>query len=379
MKKKINTTMTQRKHLKKHSVRLLALAATGLLLMSGLTACGASASKNAYVSETMAAASGGMYNEAAEEEAVADYDSAASIQRNSSAMMQEKGMVAEAADNGADASGADGQVDTTEIPDSRKLIRNVDLSFETTDFDTFVQDIQRKTTALGGYIESSDLSGNAYTDRHRYAYFTLRIPKPQVDTFLSFAEGEANLTRKYENTQDITLQYYDTESRKKALQSEYDRLLELMAKAESVDAVIAIEQRLSEIRYQLDSFESDLRRYDNQVDYSTITVNVSETTVLTASEKSGFWSRVQANLESNLEDLCDAGIGFLIWFLSSLPVLLALAILFYIIYRIVKMIRSRRKFKKATKVEKANLKTSELKPDTSKTPSAETHKPEEKD
>ena len=343
MKRKMDTTMMQWKHLKKHSVRLLALATTGLLLVSGLAACGAAASKSAYVSETMAAASGGMYREeAAAEEAVAD--SAANMKMNRVAALQESG------DTGADSSSSDGQVDTSEIPDSRKLIRNVDLSFETTDFDTFVQDIQSKTTALGGYIESSDLSGNAYTDRHRYAYFTLRIPKPQVDTFLSFAEGEANLTRKYENTQDITLQYYDTESRKKALQSEYDRLLELMAKAESVDAVIAIEQRLSEIRYQLDSFESDLRRYDNQVDYSTITVNVSETTVLTASEKSGFWSRVQANLESNVEDLCNAAIGLLIWFLSSLPVLLALAILFYMIYRIVKAIRNRRKARKAEKV-----------------------------
>lgn len=349
MKRKMDTTMMQWKQLKKHSVRLLALATTGLLLVSGLAACGAGASKSAYVSETMAAASGGMYREeAAEEEAVADVDSAANMKMNRVAALQESG------DTGADSSSSDGQVATSEIPDSRKLIRNVDLSFETTDFDTFVQDIQSKTTALGGYIESSDLSGNAYTDRHRYAYFTLRIPKPQVDTFLSFAEGEANLTRKYENTQDITLQYYDTESRKKALQSEYDRLLELMAKAESVDAVIAIEQRLSEIRYQLDSFESDLRRYDNQVDYSTITVNVSETTVLTASENSGFWSRVQANLESNIEDLCDAAIGFLIWFLSSLPVLLALAILFFIIYRIVKAIRSRRMIKKA---EKAKQKT----------------------
>ena len=367
MKKKIEITMMQWKQLKKHSVRLLALATTGLLLLSGLAACGAGASKSAYVSETMAAASGGMYKEAAAEEAVADVDSAASM-KMSNAALQESG------DSGTTSSGSDGQVDTSEIPDSRKLIRNVDLSFETTDFDTFVQNIQSKTIALGGYIESSDVSGNAYTDRHRSAYFTLRIPKPQVDSFLSFAEGEANLTRKYEYTQDITLQYYDTASRKKALQSEYDRLLELMAKAESVDAVIAIEQRLSDIRYQLDSFESDLRRYDNQVDYSTITVDVNETTVLTASEKSGFWSRVQANLESNIEDLCDAAIGLLIWFLSSLPVLLALAILFFLIYRVVKMIRSRRKSRKA---EKSNKNTTELKPGTTETSSPETHKPEE--
>ena len=55
----------------------------------------------------------------------------------------------------------------------------------------------------------------------------------------------------------------------------------LMEKAESVDAIIALETRLTEVRYQIQSMESQLRTYDNQVDYATITLSVEEVTIYT--------------------------------------------------------------------------------------------------
>lgn len=359
MRKKKTEKHSKKLHLP--TARILALSLSGLLLLTGLTACGASGAKQtSYMSETMAVevANGGYENTALSADTSASSEPstfrARSLDTGSAQAKSASGenTLSESASSGT----TEESIGTDEIPADRKLIRTVDLSFETTDFDTFIKDIEQEASKLGGYVESSDLSGNESTSTRRNAYYTLRIPKTQVDSFLRFAEGEANLTRKYESTQDITLQYYDTESRKKALQAEYDRLMELLAKAESVDAVIAIEQRLSEIRYQLDSFESDLRRYDNQVDYSTVTVNVSETTVLSASESSGFWSRVQANLEQNLEDLGNAAIGLLIWFLSSLPILLALGVLLFIAYRIVKALRARRK--KSGKVKTATTEKS---------------------
>ena len=363
------------KHTHPQRTRLLTLSMTGLLILSALTACGASGAKQtSYMSETMAveAAAGSYENAAFSADTAADGSAPSTFSARSldaGSAQAKSGSADSAGSESASTGKTEESIGTDEISADRKLIRNVDLSFETTDFDTFTKELEQETAKLGGYVESSDLSGNESTSTRRNAYYTLRIPKTQVDSFLRFAEGEANLTRKYESTQDISLQYYDTESRKKALQAEYDRLMELLAKAESVDAVIAIEQRLSEIRYQLDSFESDLRRYDNQVDYSTVTVNVSETTVLSASESSGFWSRVQANLEQNLEDLGNAAIGLLIWFLSSLPILLALGVLLFIAYRIVKAIRTHRKKQKDGKVkEDSDKKTasSEVEPPTSK-------------
>jgi hypothetical protein len=342
--------------MKKNSIKLTrkkmtALAAAFVLSAMTLVACGHSSSANSDSIKS----SGSNYMAEAEMPMEVDAGTgmfARSAAKNSMDMDMdaevEGAMVAETA-----AESGNSDVATEKIPDDRKLIRNVNLSFETTEFDTFIRDIQNRTTELGGYVESSDINGNEKTNSNRYAYFTLRIPKPQVDTFLDFAEGSANLTRKYENTQDITLRYHDTESRKKALKEEYDRLLELMAQAESVDAIITIEQRLSDIRYELDNYESDLRSYDNQVDYSTVTVDVTETKVYSPTPKTTFWGRVSANLESNIEELAEALTDFLVWFISSLPIFLfllfAAGIIWFIVISLVKL-HSRKAAKKAAKM-----------------------------
>ena len=56
----------------------------------------------------------------------------------------------------------------------------------------------------------------------------------------------------------------------KELETEQQRLLELLETAESLDDILTIESRLTEVQYELDSKESQLRTYDNQIDYSTV-------------------------------------------------------------------------------------------------------------
>ena len=81
----------------------------------------------------------------------------------------------------------------------------------------------------------------------------------------------------------------DTEARISSLQTEYDRLLELLAQAESVDSLISLEARLSDVRYQLESYKSQLRTYDNLVDYSTVSISVSQVLRVTSPEEKSAW------------------------------------------------------------------------------------------
>ena len=147
----------------------------------------------------------------------------------------------------------------------RKLIRTISLNVETTAFDDLLSSIQSFVTTGGGYIEQSDVSGtsvSASPDRRRYAYLTVRIPSGGLDNFLSQMAEKSNVINRSENVQDVTLQYTDIESRKKSLTIEQERLWALLEKADTLEAVIALEERLSEIRYELEGFESQLRVYD---------------------------------------------------------------------------------------------------------------------
>ena len=159
----------------------------------------------------------------------------------------------------------------------RKIIKNADMNVETRTFDEFIAYVNKALGELGGYIQSSSLNGSRYgREDLRYASITLRVPAEKLESFLSMIEGEGNVTYRNIYTDDVTLSYVDTESHLKALRTEQETLLGLLEKAETVENIIAIQSRLSEVRYEIESYESRLRTYDDQIDYSTVYLNVSE-------------------------------------------------------------------------------------------------------
>ena len=127
---------------------------------------------------------------------------------------------------------------------------------------------------------------------------------------------------KSEQVQDVTLEYVDVESRKKALTTEQERLLVLLENAENIEDIIQIESRLSDIRYELQFYESRLRVMDNQVSYSTVSLNISEVERITEVQEKTFLEEVTYRLSNNFHNIGSDARGFAIWFLSSLPYLL---------------------------------------------------------
>lgn len=221
----------------------------------------------------------------------------------------------------------------------RKLIRTVSLNVETIDFDNLLSAIQQSVTTDGGYIEQSDVSGTSIStamDRKRYAFLNVRIPSAKLDAFLSQMSQQSNVINRSENVQDVTLQYTDIESRKKSLTIEQERLWALLEKADTLEAVIALEERLSEIRYQLEGFESQLRTYDNQVDYSTVHISIQEVGVFTPTSPDSVGIRIQKGFIRNLENVSNALTDLLVWVISHLPALVLLAIVLITIRAIVK-------------------------------------------
>ena len=130
--------------------------------------------------------------------------------------------------------------------------------------------------AQGGYIESEDYTAITQYNSSKTMFFTLRIPKENVDSFLDFLNGEGRVLSKSENLEDVRLQYWDTKSHIKALETEQERILALMEKAETIDQLIALESRLTDIRYQLESYNSEILDYDNRVNFSTIYLELQE-------------------------------------------------------------------------------------------------------
>lgn len=193
-------------------------------------------------------------------------------------------------------SGADTETKVT----NRKLIKTVSMDVETEEFDGLISKLENRINALGGYIESSDVRGNSYYDDSRWSNMTIRIPSDKLDSFVNEVAEISNITWKSENVEDITLNYVDVESRKIALEIEQERLLSLLEMAETVEDIITIESRLSEVRYEMQSYASQLLVFDNQVEYSTIHLSISEVQRLTPQEEPGMLERISTGFADNM-------------------------------------------------------------------------------
>lgn len=358
------------KHSKQSARHIMLTSAVFLALASAsLTGCGA-ASASSYKAETAAAydTSAGMpaslyksstsfSNDAAAETYAAAGNHEAALEDSStdsgSAELSQEAVLSQEVSNPAT---DPARTSDEATPVERKLIRNVSMHLETREFDALTKSISDAVTFFGGYMEQSDVSGNSlyWSDERssRYSNLTARIPENKLDAFLTEVSGQGNVTYKNESVQDVTLQYTDITSRKKTLQMEQDRLWELLEKAESIDAVIALESRLSEVRYQLESIESQLRTLDNQIVYSTVYLSIQEVQVLTSTDPDTIPVRIQKGLSRSFNTLKISSVDFLVWFISSLPILAVFAVLVFIAVIIFKKPLKRRKTRKQKGMDK---------------------------
>lgn len=252
----------------------------------------------------------------------------------------------------------------TPIVSNRKLIKTVSMEVETEEFDSLISKLQSRIGGLGGYVESSSTNNSSYyINNGRYANYVIRIPADQLEGLVGNVSELANVTRKEENVQDITLRYVDIESHKIALQTEQERLLVLMERAETVEDLITIESRLSEIRYQIQSYESTLRTYDNQVNYSTLYLSISEVKKLTPQEEPGVWKRIQEGFTENLEDVVTGVRDFFVGVVVAVPYLVVWGVVLFLGYwigrRVIKKRNREKGERKVWKLRKSKSQTDE--------------------
>lgn len=311
--------------------KVLACVLSGILAVS-IFGCG---------SKSMMATESAMENAAYDDMA---YDSGYDTTKAASA--EEAGSGAVTSENGIE------EVQETD----RKLIRNVNLSLQTKEFDTVLDNMSQKIKDLGGYIQDSSVWGSSSDySSSRSASYTLRIPSDKLDEFIDVVETLGNVTYKNESVDDVTLRYVDVDSHKKALETEQERLLALLEKAENVEDIITIENRLSDVRYELENYESQIRLLDNQIDYSTVYVDISEVSRVTDTGKQGFFEEVASRFSDSVYVVLMGLRGFAIGILGSLPIL----VVWGVILAVVVILLRKFVFKKSKKNKKNTDQTNE--------------------
>ena len=158
---------------------------------------------------------------------------------------------------------------------NKKLILTSSLDLETQDLDEVMASIAENIAKYGAYVQSSSVYTRASGSRAYEA--TIRIPADNYAEFINETKGLGNAVTYKENVQDVTDSYMDIEARLTSLKAQEDRVLEFYKDAKTIEELMSIEERLSEIRYEIEYYESQIKNYDLLVAYSTLNISVTET------------------------------------------------------------------------------------------------------
>jgi len=229
---------------------------------------------------------------------------------------------------------------------SRKIIKNANISFQTTTYDEFMAQLNACILSYGGYTERSEsYGGGAYESYYsRSASITARIPADRYDRFMNEITSLGSVTRRSENSVDVTSSYVDTESRIKALEAEYEALISILEKATKLDDVISLQSRISEVTYQLESYKARLRKYDDLISYCTVYLSITEVKKeVINEEKLTVVERMREGLNETVDEMKEGLEDFSVNFVSSLPYIAIWLVIIAVFVIIIVSITKKRK------------------------------------
>ena len=219
----------------------------------------------------------------------------------------------------------------------REIVRNADMGIRVDDVRASVGGITAITKSVQGRVsnESVDASGGGAES----ASMTLRIPAASLDDSLARIGALGTVTSLYINTEDVTAQGIDLDARIAALQTSVTRLQELLAQSKSTGDLLAIEKELSARQAELDSLVAQRKALSESVALSTVTVQISPTSVASESLPPGFVAGVESgwNALRTAAAVLITVVGFL------LPFVLAFIVLGIPVLVVVRVVRRRRR------------------------------------
>lgn len=214
------------------------------------------------------------------------------------------------------------QNEGSEFRDPRKIIYRCETSIETVDFEASAAALMDYIAQCHGYVASSYISnGGYYSSSTRNMTVTARIPREYYEEFLAKRTDLGAVVYFSESTEDVTGQYIDISARLESLKIQEERLLALIKEAKDLEEMLLLEDKLTDVRYSIESAQSSLKTYDDLIAYCTVEINIRE--VLKASNvNTGFGYKVRERFVSTWAGFVNFLQDLILAVISLLPVLI---------------------------------------------------------
>ncbi len=224
-------------------------------------------------------------------------------------------------------------------PIEQRIIKTGEITLEVESVAEALGRVRALTAELNGYV-----GGSQAGTLEESATLTLRIPADAFDTMLArLHELDVEVIAEATREQDVTGQVVDLEARVDNLRASEASYRELVARAEQVDDILAVQSRLDQVRGEIEQLQAQLDALEGQAALSTLTITLIprdepiETQAATW-DPGGQLDRALASLVGIGQGLFDG----LIWFaIVWLPILGVFAVILLVLLRGVLEVRRR--------------------------------------
>jgi len=153
----------------------------------------------------------------------------------------------------------------------KKIIYTADATLKVSDVTLARNQIEAKAKAINGYLVNASQDNSSSSS---YAYMTVKIPSAKFEEFKDSLSEFGTVQNLNQYSQDIGLQYYDAAARLKNFRAQEQRYLDIMKGTKTIEEILQVESYLNMVRRNIESLQGQLQYWDNQVDYSQISITL---------------------------------------------------------------------------------------------------------
>jgi hypothetical protein len=216
----------------------------------------------------------------------------------------------------------------------RKIIKSGSLDFVVKNLSEIENKISEWLKGFDGYIS------NTWTNRNRLTIIA-KVPANRFEEAMNSTGNFGILNSRSISTDDVTENFYDLETRLNTRKILQQKLSGYLKDAKNISDLLEIERQLNNVTSEIESMEKQFRRLSNQIEFSTISIsctlppNTTDTGFITPDFSEDFKDFAY----NALQFISDFGICILYILVIGIPLVLLIAVLYWVCFGKIGLIR----------------------------------------
>lgn len=220
----------------------------------------------------------------------------------------------------------------------QKIISILSLDVESKHIEKDLDDIETKVDSLGGYISSHKVETPEGRSSKRKAELSIRIPSDKSINFKKYLKDKLFIVKEISSSIDVTETYYDIEANIKNLESQEAQLMELYKKADDIESILSINDKVNEVIRNKDALMREKLNIISKTEYSTFNLNIEEVseykTIHSLDDSS--MEKIKKAITNSAMNAKNAVMSILLFLINSFPLVIVAFIGLYLYSKLFK-------------------------------------------